>query len=263
MTVANRPRSARKCRHTGLSQSCWRWLSQHVEMRSGGPEPCTAYAIRTPSADRQNRTSCGGEAETRPNAGTIGWYRPSLRRSSDLLSEPHRARRCDRCPHRERQLRGGARALFDEEPGAVLRNKVAASQVCSTERLHGQPEVGLGGGLLHGGVAGVVDMDAPSAVVPRSAAVVNLDDDVAVLRPRPVLEGLRQVDQPNPETVVRPDVRDRPGTAGPEEQRVLDADLAHADAAHEIEVEEAAHEHELSGGVADQDPHVELTGGPP
>ena len=30
MIVANRPRSSRKCRHTGLCQSCCRWLSQQV-----------------------------------------------------------------------------------------------------------------------------------------------------------------------------------------------------------------------------------------
>ena len=29
-------------------------------MTSGGPEPWTAYAIVTPSAERQNRTSCRG-----------------------------------------------------------------------------------------------------------------------------------------------------------------------------------------------------------
>jgi hypothetical protein len=34
--------SSRKCRQTGLSQSCCRWLSQQVDTRSGGPVPETA-----------------------------------------------------------------------------------------------------------------------------------------------------------------------------------------------------------------------------
>ena len=39
ITVAKRPSSARKCRQTGLSQSYCKWLSQQVEISSGGPEP--------------------------------------------------------------------------------------------------------------------------------------------------------------------------------------------------------------------------------
>ena len=40
-------------------------------MSSGGPEPCTAYAMPVPSADRQNRMSC--TLLTRSVAMT-GWY---------------------------------------------------------------------------------------------------------------------------------------------------------------------------------------------
>src|SRR5262249_51579883 len=58
-------RSSRKCRHTGLCQSCCRWLSQHDTTTSGGPEPWTAYAIRTPSDERQKRICCSTVAATR------------------------------------------------------------------------------------------------------------------------------------------------------------------------------------------------------
>ena len=64
MIVTNRPRSCRKCCQTGLSQSCWRWLSQQVETSIGGPVPETAYAIRTPSGASQNRI-CWAASMTR------------------------------------------------------------------------------------------------------------------------------------------------------------------------------------------------------
>src|SRR4029079_9744136 len=54
-TVAISPSWSRKCRQTGLCQSCWRWLSQQETTTNGGPLPWIAYAKRSPSSPRQNR----------------------------------------------------------------------------------------------------------------------------------------------------------------------------------------------------------------
>src|SRR5258705_8342746 len=72
MTVTMSPSWSRKCRHTGLCQSCWRWLSQHETTTSGGPLPWIAYARRTPSCPRQNLTSCSNGEDVGDLVGA-GW----------------------------------------------------------------------------------------------------------------------------------------------------------------------------------------------
>ena len=101
MTVANLPSSARKCRQTGLSQSYWRWLSQHVEMTQR--RPGAVDGVRDPDA-------VGGPAEpdllrrrggaTRRRHVVDATPRPSPDRGGRARSEGHRAGRGDRRPHR-------------------------------------------------------------------------------------------------------------------------------------------------------------------
>src|SRR5829696_2476156 len=64
MTVWLRPRPSSQYRHTGLSQSYSRWVSQLATLTSGGPLPWRAHARLSPSVAVQKRI-CWCAAATR------------------------------------------------------------------------------------------------------------------------------------------------------------------------------------------------------
>jgi hypothetical protein len=58
--VCRDARPSSQCAQIGLDHSRSRLVSQFAAFTSGGPDPDTAYATRTPSGDTQYRICCAG-----------------------------------------------------------------------------------------------------------------------------------------------------------------------------------------------------------
>ena len=257
MTVANRPRSARKCRQTGLSQSYWRWLSQHVEMTQR--RPGAVDGVRDPHA-------VGGPAEpdllrrrggaTRRRHVVDATPRPSPDRGGRARSERHRGGRGDRRPHRLRQLADRSDALLGDEPGPVLGDEVPA-----TRGMRRRAPGSAASASASADVRSTVACPAASAWIRQrpwfQGALASSTSTVTShgWAPGPGLERFGEVDQADPEAVVGADVGRRPRAAGPEDQWVVHPDLADRDAAHQVEVDEPAQQDQLRDGVADEEPY--------
>src|SRR4051794_36190365 len=193
-----------------------------------------------------------GVVSTSPPPGAVRRARPPS------TSEANRGGRRHLGAHGPPQLSHRTLPALFHQPGMVSRDQVPATEVRRSQRVDPEADVGLRGRPLRGGLARIGRPDPPAAFVPRGCTVCHLDHDVARGPPGPVLQSVREIDQPPPQTVVSRHVRGGPRPADPRQQRVLYTDCANLDGADQVEVHQPAEQRQSRRRTARQSPHNHL-----
>ncbi len=240
---APRPaRRSRRCAGPTAPVTCWRprrpELSEAVASRPAG---ITVVEVPIPrAAHRDLQADLRDAAVARP--------RLSDRRAAQNITAPTGSRSSLRAWEAAHSEPGVAPA----RPLPRLRRQGAGAEVRRGQRLHRQPQVGGVLGRDAPADAVVAGGEPPAPVVPRARVVRDVEHHVAGRGVAALREGRADVDQPQPQPVVRRRP-DRARAAGPPDHRVVGHPSADPRRGGEVEVDQPPGQREQRRRVGGRD----------